>query len=68
MSDLATILDLQGRHNDALLLIQQAVDLSQLAGHPDLHLLLGNLAGILLHTGERLRLGFPPVLNGADLL
>ena len=52
MSDLATILDLQGRHDDALALVQQAVDLSRSAGHPDQHVLLGNMAGILLHTGQ----------------
>lgn len=52
MSDLATILDLQGRHGEALSLIQQAVDLSRSVGHPDQHVLLGNLAGVLLHTGE----------------
>lgn len=52
MSDLATILDLQGRHDDALVLIQQAVDLSRAARHPDQHVLLGNMAGILLHKGE----------------
>lgn len=52
MSDLATILDLQGRHDDALVLIQQAVDLSRATENPDHHVLLGNLAGILLHTGR----------------
>ncbi|XP_070775090.1 tetratricopeptide repeat protein 19, mitochondrial isoform X2 [Enoplosus armatus] len=52
MSDLATILDLQGRHDDALALVQQAVDLSRSAGHPDQHVLLGNMAGILLHKGR----------------
>lgn len=52
MSDLATILDLQGRHDEALVLVQQAVDLSRSVGHPDYHVLLGNLAGILLHTGK----------------
>lgn len=52
MSDLATILDLQGRHDDALVLVQQAVELSRSAGHPDQHVLLGNMAGILLHTGR----------------
>ncbi|XP_037314080.2 tetratricopeptide repeat protein 19, mitochondrial [Pungitius pungitius] len=50
MSDLATILDLQGRHDDALALVQRAVDLS--SGHPDQHVLLGNMAGILLHKGR----------------
>ncbi|KAG7233947.1 hypothetical protein INR49_006302 [Caranx melampygus] len=52
MSDLATVLDLQGRHDDALALVQQAVDLSRAVGHPDQHVLLGNMAGILLHTGR----------------
>lgn len=52
MSDLATILDLQGRHDEALALVQQAVVLSRSAGHPDQHVLLGNMAGILLHTGR----------------
>ncbi|KAM7399950.1 hypothetical protein PAMA_004574 [Pampus argenteus] len=51
MSDLATILDLQGCHDDALVLVQQAVDLSRSVGHPHQHVLLGNMAGILLHTG-----------------
>uniref|UniRef100_A0A3Q3XJL1 MalT-like TPR region domain-containing protein n=1 Tax=Mola mola TaxID=94237 RepID=A0A3Q3XJL1_MOLML len=52
MSDLATILDLQGGHDDALELVQRAVDLGRSAGHPDQHVLLGNMAGILLHTGR----------------
>ncbi|XP_026005087.1 tetratricopeptide repeat protein 19, mitochondrial isoform X2 [Astatotilapia calliptera] len=52
MSDLATILDLQGHHDDALALVRRAVELSRSAGHPDLHVLLGNMAGILLHTGR----------------
>ncbi|MEQ2253895.1 hypothetical protein ILYODFUR_037243, partial [Ilyodon furcidens] len=63
MSDLATILDLQGRHDDALALIQQAVDLSHSMEHPDHHVLLGNLAGVLLHTGEFIQgQRVPPVL------
>ncbi|XP_026169550.1 tetratricopeptide repeat protein 19, mitochondrial isoform X2 [Mastacembelus armatus] len=52
MSDLATIFDLQGCHDDALALVQQAVDLSRCTGHPDQHVLLGNMAGILLHKGR----------------
>ncbi|KAK5930045.1 hypothetical protein CesoFtcFv8_000265 [Champsocephalus esox] len=52
MSDLATILDLQGRHDDALQLVQHAVQLSRSVTHPDLQVLLGNMAGILLHTGR----------------
>lgn len=52
MSDLATILDLQGRHDEALPLVQRAVELSRAEGHPDQHVLLGNMAGILLHQGR----------------
>ncbi|XP_053294411.1 tetratricopeptide repeat protein 19, mitochondrial isoform X1 [Pleuronectes platessa] len=52
MNDLGTILDLLGLHEDALALVQQAVDLSRSAGHPDQHVLLGNMAGILLHKGR----------------
>nr|XP_029480142.1 tetratricopeptide repeat protein 19, mitochondrial-like isoform X1 [Oncorhynchus nerka] len=50
MSDLATILDMQGCHDEALPLVKQAVELSREAGHPDQHVLLGNMAGILLHN------------------
>ncbi|XP_058477111.1 tetratricopeptide repeat protein 19, mitochondrial isoform X2 [Solea solea] len=42
----------QGRHDDALALVQQAVDLSRSSGHPDQHIVLGNMAGILLHKGR----------------
>ncbi|TNN29821.1 Tetratricopeptide repeat protein 19, mitochondrial [Liparis tanakae] len=52
MSDLATVLDLRGLHAEALALVRRAVDLSRSAGHPDQHVLLGNMAGILLHTGR----------------
>lgn len=53
MSDLATILDLQGHHDEALALVQQAVELGRTAKHPDQHVLLGNMAGVLMHTGEK---------------
>ncbi|KAL7879867.1 hypothetical protein SRHO_G00021210 [Serrasalmus rhombeus] len=52
MSDLATVLDLQGKHDEALAQVKKAVELGQAAGHPDLHVLLGNMAGILMHKGE----------------
>ncbi|XP_065132615.1 tetratricopeptide repeat protein 19, mitochondrial isoform X2 [Paramisgurnus dabryanus] len=52
MSDLATVLDLQGKHDEALVYVKRAVDLGQAAGHPDQHVLLGNMAGILMHKGE----------------
>lgn len=68
MSDLATVLDLQGHHDEALTLIQQAVDLSRSVGHPDQHVLLGNLAGILLHAGEFRRQVRPVVLTSSQPL
>ncbi|KAM9789363.1 tetratricopeptide repeat protein 19, mitochondrial [Neosynchiropus ocellatus] len=52
MSDLATVLDLQGRYDEALLLVQKAVDLGRIAGNEDQHVLLSNLAGVLLHKGR----------------
>lgn len=52
MSDLATIMDLQGHHDEALALVQQAVELGRTAEHPDQHVLLGNMAGVLMHTGR----------------
>ncbi|XP_053484084.1 tetratricopeptide repeat protein 19, mitochondrial [Ictalurus furcatus] len=52
MSDLATVLDLQGKHDEALAHVKKAVELGQTAGHPDQHVLLGNMAGILMHKGE----------------
>ncbi|CAM4591265.1 unnamed protein product [Leuciscus chuanchicus] len=52
MSDLATVLDLQGKHDEALTYVKKAVELAQAAGHPDQHVLLGNMAGILMHKGE----------------
>ncbi|KAK1875264.1 Tetratricopeptide repeat protein 19 mitochondrial [Dissostichus eleginoides] len=39
-------------HDDALQLVQHAVELSRSVTHPDLQVLLGNMAGILLHTGR----------------
>lgn len=53
MSDLATVLDLQGKHDEALAHVKKAVELGQTAGHPDQHVLLGNMAGILMHKGKR---------------
>lgn len=53
MSDLATVLDLQGKHDEALAHVKKAVELGQAAGHPEQHILLGNMAGILMHKGSR---------------
>ncbi|KAI5627892.1 tetratricopeptide repeat protein 19, mitochondrial [Silurus asotus] len=52
MSDLATMLDLQGKHDEALAQVRKAVELGQAFGNPEQHVLLGNMAGILMHKGE----------------
>ncbi|CAL1580794.1 unnamed protein product [Knipowitschia caucasica] len=51
LSDLASVLDLQGRHDEALVLVRRAVDLGRTHKHPDLHVLLSNMASILMHSG-----------------
>ncbi|XP_069047211.1 tetratricopeptide repeat protein 19, mitochondrial isoform X2 [Lepisosteus oculatus] len=52
MNDLATVLDLQGRHQEAMEQMSQALELAKKAEHPDQHVLLCNMAGILLHQGQ----------------
>lgn len=63
MSDLATVLDLQGKHDEALVHVKKAVELAQAAGHPDQHVLLGNMAGILMHKGSTARLSYTDIYN-----
>lgn len=52
MNDLATVLDMQGCHEEALAQVKNAVALGEETGFPEQHVLLGNMAGILLHQGE----------------
>nr|KAF6398858.1 tetratricopeptide repeat domain 19 [Molossus molossus] len=52
MSDLATTLDAQGRLDEACAYVQRASDLARQTEHPELHIVLSNLAAILMH-GER---------------
>ncbi|XP_044941369.1 tetratricopeptide repeat protein 19, mitochondrial [Mustela putorius furo] len=49
MSDLATTLDAQGRFDEACAYVQRASDLARQIEHPELHMLLSNLAAILMH-------------------
>ncbi|KAF6300070.1 tetratricopeptide repeat domain 19 [Rhinolophus ferrumequinum] len=49
MSDLATTLDAQGRFDEACVYVQRASDLARQIEHPELHMLLSNLAAILMH-------------------
>ncbi|XP_060219545.1 tetratricopeptide repeat protein 19, mitochondrial isoform X6 [Meriones unguiculatus] len=52
MSDLATTLDAQGHFDDAYLHMQRASDLAREISHPELHMVLSNLAAILIHRGN----------------
>ncbi|KAB0360122.1 hypothetical protein FD754_004278 [Muntiacus muntjak] len=49
LNDLATTLDTQGRTDEACVHAQRASDLARQVGHPELHVLLGNLAAVLMH-------------------
>ncbi|XP_048222678.1 tetratricopeptide repeat protein 19, mitochondrial isoform X2 [Perognathus longimembris pacificus] len=49
MSDLATTLDAQGHFDEAYLYMQRASDLAREINHPELHMVLSNLATILMH-------------------
>lgn len=51
MSDLATTLDAQGHFDEACAYVQRASDLARQVGHPELHMVLSNLAAVLMHTG-----------------
>ncbi|XP_036691321.1 tetratricopeptide repeat protein 19, mitochondrial isoform X1 [Balaenoptera musculus] len=52
LSDLAASLDAQGRSDEACVHAQRASDLARQGEHPELHVLLRNLAAVLMH-GER---------------
>ncbi|XP_066455622.1 tetratricopeptide repeat protein 19, mitochondrial isoform X3 [Eleutherodactylus coqui] len=49
LSDLAAVLEAQGRFDEAYTYIKQAFDLAQKTEHPNQHVILGNMAMILLH-------------------
>uniref|UniRef100_A0A8C9CBG2 Tetratricopeptide repeat protein 19, mitochondrial n=1 Tax=Phocoena sinus TaxID=42100 RepID=A0A8C9CBG2_PHOSS len=49
LSDLATTLDAQGRSDEACAHAQRASDLARQVEHPELHVLLSNLAAVLMH-------------------
>ncbi|XP_016000615.1 tetratricopeptide repeat protein 19, mitochondrial isoform X3 [Rousettus aegyptiacus] len=52
MSDLATTLDAQGHFDEACVYVQKASDLARQIEHPELHMLLSNLAAILIHRDQ----------------
>lgn len=49
MSDLATSMDAQGHYDEACAYVQRASDLARQVGHPELHVVLSNLAAVLTH-------------------
>ncbi|XP_062966436.1 tetratricopeptide repeat protein 19, mitochondrial isoform X8 [Cynocephalus volans] len=51
MSDLATTLDAQGHFDEAYIYMKRASDLARQINHPELHMVLSNLAAILMHRG-----------------
>ncbi|XP_075760474.1 tetratricopeptide repeat protein 19, mitochondrial isoform X1 [Pelodiscus sinensis] len=53
LSDLATVLDAQGRYEDAYTHGKRALDLAKQTAHPEEHMVLNNLAGILMHQAQK---------------
>ncbi|XP_004709415.2 tetratricopeptide repeat protein 19, mitochondrial isoform X2 [Echinops telfairi] len=49
MNDLATSLDAQGHFDEAFTYVQRASELARETRHPELHMVLSNLAAILMH-------------------
>ncbi|XP_061219538.1 tetratricopeptide repeat protein 19, mitochondrial isoform X2 [Neopsephotus bourkii] len=49
MSDLATVLDAQGHHDEAYSYVKRAAELAKETQHPEEHMVLNNLAAILMH-------------------
>lgn len=52
MSDLATVLDAQGRYEEAHAYSRRAAELARATQHPEEHMVLNNLAAILMHKGQ----------------
>uniref|UniRef100_A0A8D2LGQ7 Tetratricopeptide repeat protein n=2 Tax=Varanus komodoensis TaxID=61221 RepID=A0A8D2LGQ7_VARKO len=52
MNDLATALDAQGFYEAADARARRALELARQTEHPELHIMLNNLAGILMHKEE----------------
>ncbi|XP_068122119.1 tetratricopeptide repeat protein 19, mitochondrial [Hyperolius riggenbachi] len=51
LNDLATVLEAQGRYDEAYATVTQALHLAEKSQHPDHHIVLGNMASILMHRG-----------------
>ncbi|KAM4886849.1 tetratricopeptide repeat protein 19, mitochondrial isoform 1-T1 [Sylvia borin] len=55
MSDLATVLDAQGRYEEAHTHCRRAAELARDTQHPEEHMVLSNLAAILMHKEDFLQ-------------
>ncbi|NXD82766.1 TTC19 protein, partial [Halcyon senegalensis] len=55
MSDLATVLDAQGRYDEAYSCVKRAAELAKETQHPEEHMVLNNLAAILMHKEDFLQ-------------
>uniref|UniRef100_A0A8C9FVX2 Tetratricopeptide repeat protein n=1 Tax=Pavo cristatus TaxID=9049 RepID=A0A8C9FVX2_PAVCR len=49
MNDLATVLDAQGHYDEAYSHVKRAAELAKVTQHPEEHMVLNNLAAILMH-------------------
>ncbi|XP_040543333.1 tetratricopeptide repeat protein 19, mitochondrial isoform X2 [Gallus gallus] len=54
MNDLATVLDAQGHYDEAYSHVKRAAELAKVTQHPEEHMVLNNLAAILMHKSKRL--------------
>uniref|UniRef100_A0A8B9PLJ7 Tetratricopeptide repeat protein 19, mitochondrial n=1 Tax=Apteryx owenii TaxID=8824 RepID=A0A8B9PLJ7_APTOW len=55
LNDLATVLDAQGRYDEAYSYVRRAADLAKETQHPEEHMVLNNLAAILMHKEDFLQ-------------
>lgn len=55
MNDLATVLDAQGHYDEAYSHVKRAAELAKVTQHPEEHMVLNNLAAILMHKKDFLQ-------------
>ncbi|NXY45951.1 TTC19 protein, partial [Ceuthmochares aereus] len=55
MNDLATVLDAQGRYDEAYSCVKRAAELAKETQHPEEHMVLNNLAAVLMHKEDFLQ-------------
>ncbi|XP_042647506.1 tetratricopeptide repeat protein 19, mitochondrial isoform X5 [Tyto alba] len=55
MNDLATVLDAQGHYDEAHSYVKRAAELAKETQHPEEHMVLNNLAAILMHKEDFLQ-------------